>query len=181
MTENEARNIAVIHRARRIMLSGDVGAALSQLASLTGCREFATYRLVRGECYYIRKDFTKAREEFRNAVRLAPNSPRAAILLQLTSDMLELQRTIRPLPGVEELLRERPVLPKETKAKPASSPAPREKDEIGLVSETLANIMTQQGKYEEAKKVFIQLARLNPEHYDYFRQRMDELDERMRG
>src|SRR5207248_997213 len=53
-----------------------------------------------------------------------------------------------------------------------------------IVSETLASILTTQGKFEEAIKVYIQLARIAPERLEYFNTRietlkrlMEELDE----
>jgi tetratricopeptide (TPR) repeat protein len=48
-------------------------------------------------------------------------------------------------------------------------------DTPGLVSETLARLMIEQGKHAEARKVYIQLSRLHPDRYAYFRGRIDEL------
>ena len=49
-------------------------------------------------------------------------------------------------------------------------------EELGLVSETLATIMTTQGKLDDARKVYIQLSRLHPHRFDHYTRCIDELD-----
>jgi tetratricopeptide (TPR) repeat protein len=177
-----------IHTARRLALNGQAHEALTMLDDL-GEFDFATYHIVRGECYYSLKQFGRARDEFKRALRLAPNSPRAEILLQLSSEMTTLERSMRPLPGIQDLVKpaDADASPFPTMGKLEQSDLSSEDepivatDEIGIVSETLANIMARQGKFEEARKVYIQLSRLNPDRYEYFRERMDELGERMKA
>jgi tetratricopeptide (TPR) repeat protein len=164
------------------MLVGEASEALEQLDASAEV-EFATLSLVRGECLYVLGRFREAVAELKDALLMAPNSPRAEILLELAGGMAELQKTMRPVPTIEQLLpkgEEPPVSPigpispiefiEEDEEPPSSE------DEIGLVSETLANIMVKQGKFDDARKVYIQLSRLNPDRYPYYRDRMDELD-----
>lgn len=47
--------------------------------------------------------------------------------------------------------------------------------EPSIVSETLANILVSQGAYTEALKAFQTLARLKPERFDYYQQRIKEM------
>jgi tetratricopeptide (TPR) repeat protein len=184
--------ISQIHAARSLALSGRAEEGLALLQDL-GDLDFPTFHIVRGECYYTLKQFGQARDEFRNALLLSPNSPRAEILLRLSTEMAGLERSMRPLPGIDQLVQPTgsggtrlpsitPTEPPEaTDSKITEDGTPTSADEMGLVSETLATIMIRQGKFEEARKVYIQLARKNPDRYEYFRQRMDELDERIRG
>lgn len=51
--------------------------------------------------------------------------------------------------------------------------------EPSLVSETLANILVAQGAYAEALKAFQTLARAKPERLEYFRQRIDEIEQHL--
>ncbi len=176
-----------LHTARRLAIAGQAQEAIALLDNLRNL-DFATYRIVRGECYYSLKQFARAREEFKRALLLAPNSPRAELLLQLSTEMATLERSMRPLPGIDDLVRsaDTDAAPFQPMSKLVLSDLSSEPepiiaiDEIGLVSETLANIMARQGKFEDARKVYIQLSRLNPDRYDYFRERMEELGERMR-
>ena len=48
--------------------------------------------------------------------------------------------------------------------------------ELSLVSDTLAEIMVRQGKFDEARKVYIQLSRQNPSRLEYYQNRMAELE-----
>jgi tetratricopeptide (TPR) repeat protein len=183
--------IPEVHFARRLLLSGKPDEALERL-HVYDSLDFATLRIVLGECYYSLRNFRAAREEFKRALLLAPNSPRAEILLELSTSMLELERAASPAPqsipqsmGAEYLgeigqlarkLSDAGVI--KMSSTPSSSVAiAQETEEIGLVSETLAKIMIQQGQYEDARKVYIQLSRLNPDRYEYFRERMNELDQ----
>ncbi len=178
--------ISELHAARARMLAGNAQDALEQLARFEG--EFASLALVRGECQYVLGHWREAVREFERTLRLAPNSPRAAILLELAGEMLELSNLMRPAASPETLLPATLLPPTQL---PASEPAPPLRlnnsieqteaapaeplDEIGLVSETLAELMTRQGKIEEARKVYIQLSRLNPDRYDYFKERIEAL------
>ncbi len=130
--------------------------------------------------------FKEATAEFADALRRSPNSPRTEIMLELATDMAELNRTLIPAVTIESLVGvtsesiEFPLTSKpiEEKAAPMAIPEVALTDEIGLVSETLADLMIQQGKYDDARKVFIQLSRLNPDRYSYFRERITQLDQR---
>lgn len=185
MAEASTRIISEIHAARRLMLAGRARQALESLVGFEA--PFATLAIVRGECHYVLGDWTDAIREFKNTLRISPNSPRADIMLELSSEMVELSKTIRPAASVEELLGvsnefgEGPTFPKlslspgqdeETSAPTISS------DEIGLVSETLAVVMIRQGMFDDARKVYIQLSRLNPDRYEYFHERIKNLDDR---
>ena len=193
MAESEPNLVPEIHTVRRLLLSGNPHEALNLLLPYEAT-SFATLRIVLGECYYVLRSFGQAREEFKRALLLAPNSPKAEIMLELSTSMLELQRASTPpvlsllLPEAETDTGDLGRLAKELSGvnslKIATNPTntqatPRpgsQTDEIGLVSETLAGIMAEQGKFDEARKVYIQLSRLNPDRYDYFRERMDALD-----
>ncbi len=122
--------------------------------------------------------------EFESALRLSPNTPRAEILLILASEMLELSRNMRPATNIAQSIANaepevvaptmpRPVIDRNNLSKDEPSESV---DEIGLVSETLAELMISQGKFDEARKVYIQLSRLNPSRYEYFRERIKKLE-----
>ena len=53
--------------------------------------------------------------------------------------------------------------------------------EPSIVSETLANILVAQRKYVEALKAFQTLARIKPERYEYFQQRITEMKWRLQN
>jgi tetratricopeptide (TPR) repeat protein len=180
MTELESNLILDIHEARRLLLGRHPREALDRLLPFEAI-DFATLRIVLGECYYVLSDFNKAREEFKRALRLAPNSPRAEIMLELSTSMQDLKRmgeagARSPGLGIRDLGFEVQGLSEIQRIDSPNSGPRNPDDEIGLVSETLATIMAGQGKFDEARKVYIQLSRLNPSRYDYFRERLDELD-----
>ncbi|MFI5202652.1 MAG: tetratricopeptide repeat protein [Candidatus Kapaibacterium sp.] len=185
MAEASTRIISEIHAARRRMLAGLAREALAALTAFEA--PFATLSLVRGECHYVLGEWTEAVREFKNALRLSPNSPRAEIMLELSAEMVELSKTIHPSASVGQLLGVSNEV-SEVPAFPKISPLPEQdeesseiitsSDEIGLVSETLADVMIRQGKIDEARKVYIQLSRLNPDRYEYFHERIKNLDDR---
>jgi tetratricopeptide (TPR) repeat protein len=177
--------ISEIHAARRRMLAGNASKALKSIAAYEV--PFATLHIVRGECHYVLGDWNEAVREFETALRRSPNSPRAEIMLELASEMVELSNAIRPPASLEQLLgvqaesNDVPPLPKLSLTAAAhEEPMPVEttNDEIGLVSETLAELMIRQRKFDEARKVYIQLSRLNPDRYEYFRDKIKSIDER---
>ena len=179
--------ITEIHSARKLLLAGNAGAALDLLEQFVDA-EFATLSLVRGECLYVLGRFRDAVREFKQAILLAPNSPRTEILLELAGEMAQLEATLRPLPTIEQLLPSSgeepasftmPIVEFEDSTNEAAEEIEltETEDEVGLVSETLASIMMKQGKYDDARKVYIQLSRLNPDRYEYYRSRMDAIDE----
>lgn len=168
------------------MLNGQAQSALNRLNGMDV--SFATLSLVRGECYYVLRQWREAAREFEAALRLSPNSPRAEMLLILSHEMLELSRTMQPAQAIVPAMKQfsisaknsteedapfKSALPASQSARPVEPVAP---DEIGLVSETLAELMIKQGKVDEARKVYIQLARLNPDRYEYFRKRIEKLE-----
>jgi tetratricopeptide (TPR) repeat protein len=184
MAELQQGLISEIHAARRLMLAGEPTEALEKLDDFADV-EFATLSLVRGECLYVLRRFREAVAELKDALLMAPNSPRTEILLELTQGMADLEKTMRPAPAIHELLPQGEVIP----ISPIGSISPIEsseeteeeeqqptENEIGLVSETLANIMVKQGKFDDARKVYIQLSRLNPDRYPHYRDRMEDLD-----
>jgi tetratricopeptide (TPR) repeat protein len=182
MPTTTPRPIAEIHAARKFMLAGRPRDALRRIASIQ--IPFATLHIVRGECCYVLGQWMDAVREFESALRLSPNSPRAEILLMLASEMLELSRTMRPATNIaQSIASDKPEIVAPTMPRPTidrtklSKEEPSESvDEIGLVSETLAELMIRQGKFDEARKVYIQLSRLNPDRYEYFRERMQKLE-----
>jgi tetratricopeptide (TPR) repeat protein len=182
MPTTAPRPIAEIHAARKLMLAGRPRDALRPIAAIQ--IPFATLHIVRGECCYVLGQWMDAVREFEDALRLSPNSPRAEILLMLASEMLELSRTMRPATNIaQSIVSTEPEIAPPTMPRPVidrnklSKEEPSESvDEIGLVSETLAYLMIRQGKFDEARKVYIQLSRLNPDRYEYFRERIQKLD-----
>ncbi len=181
MQTTAPRPIAEIHAARTLMLAGRPRDALRRIAAIQ--IPFATLHIVRGECCYVLGQWADAVREFENALRLSPNSPRAEILLMLASEMLELSRTMRPATNIlKSVAEDEPEMVAPTMPRPIidrnklSKEEPSESvDEIGLVSETLAELMIRQGKFDEARKVYIQLSRLNPDRYEYFRERIKRI------
>ena len=164
------------------MFAGKAFDALKSIAAYEA--PFATLALVRGECHYVLGQWSEAVREFENALRLSPNSPRAEIMLELSAEMVELSKTMRPPASIEQLLGDPndsvtvPAFPKISLLPSDEESAEVEVslDEIGLVSETLAEVMIRQGKFDEARKVYIQLSRLNPDRYEYFRDKIKNLD-----
>lgn len=167
------------HEAFRSLVANDPQASK---AAIVGAPEYASTWIVRAEIARAEGRIDDAREAARQAVRLAPNSPRAIVLLEALgaadreptfADLFDEDPIEIALPKPGKLLpsRDEPVaaLP------PPAAPEPIESDVPNLVSETLAELLIKQGKRAEARKVYIQLARLYPERYAYFRARMDEL------
>jgi tetratricopeptide (TPR) repeat protein len=182
MAELQQNIISEIHAARRLLLAGGAAESLERLDGFADI-EFATLSLVRGECLYVLRRFREAVVELKDALLMAPNSPRTEILLELAQGMADLERTMRPAPAIHELLPQEDATPLSPLGpigpidfmEEEEQPPPSE-DEIGLVSETLANIMVKQGKFDDARKVYIQLSRLNPDRYPHYRDRMEDLD-----
>lgn len=182
----EQRPISRVHDARRQLLAGDASGAL---AALEGGAPFATLELVRAECLYTLQRFQEAHLAAERALDLAPNSPRAELLRELAWEMLELNQTVLPVRPIEvknltpsskdDMPSAMPVPFDRSMLKSASPVIEREATDSGLVSETLAAIMTRQGKFGEARKIYIQLCRLHPEHDEYFHRRIAELDEQI--
>ncbi len=192
MNMGDRSPVSRIHDARRLLLSGHASEAMEALSAMAsptmGSEGFATYHLVRAECFYALHQFANAKGEARRALELAPNSVRAEILLELAQEMMELDRMIRPsfqLSGAEK-----------SEAGPAfaknlgSSITPHRASlddtaeeaaeyEPGLVSETLAEIMVHQSRFEEARKIYIQLSRMSPERDEYFHERIEEMEARL--
>ena len=63
---------------------------------------------------------------------------------------------------------------------PSPVPLRDEESDYGVASDTLAAIMVRQGKLLEAKKIYIQMARNEPERYEELSQKIRELGEAMR-
>ena len=181
MTESESNIVLGTHEARRLLLDGHPQEALARLQPFEAI-DFATLRIVLGECYYVLADFSRAREEFKRALTLVPNSPRAEIMLELSTSMQDLKRMGEAGGKITNYELRITKGDEGSEISPIrNSPDTRDPDEIGLVSETLAKIMAGQRKFNEARKVYIQLSRLNPSRYDYFRERLDELDAAQHG
>lgn len=82
----------------------------------------------------------------------------------------------------DELTRERPLVrPIPEPEHIQSVPLPEPEGAPALVSETLADIMIRQGKLTDAKKVYIQLARLQPERYAHFKTKIEAIDKLLLG
>lgn len=176
MPEHSPRPIAEIHAARAIMLAGRPRDALRRLAAIR--ISFATLSIVKGECCYALGQWADAAQFFEEAITLSPNSPRAEILLMLACEMLDLGTMMKPKRHL--ISRNEPATSTDEFRNPITRVTPQKKsepeDEIGLVSETLAELMIRQGKLEEARKVYIQLSRLDPERYEYFRERIHAIE-----
>jgi hypothetical protein len=92
------------------------------------------------------------------------------------STQFDLDRT------ADELTRERPLvrpIPEPEHIQPVELPEPE--DAPALVSETLAEIMIRQGKLTDAKEVYIQLSRLQPERYPHFKAKIEAIDKLLLG
>ncbi|MDP4198378.1 MAG: hypothetical protein Q8922_04330 [Bacteroidota bacterium] len=169
-----------IHSARRVLLAGHAESALETLEAL-GAEQFASYHLVRAECCYALHRYADARDEAAQTLELAPNSPRAEILLQLCQEMIELDRMVQPPPAMTRLQSDKPMpIVQSVPFVPERTIDPEEfehAEESGLVSETLAEIMTHQGKFEEARKIYIQLSRLDPGRDAYYHEKIQLLSE----
>ncbi len=82
----------------------------------------------------------------------------------------------------DELTRERPLVRAIPEPEPIPPGQPTEsEDGPALVSETLADIMIRQGKLRDAKKVYIQLSRLQPERYAHFAAKIEAIDKLLLG
>lgn len=82
----------------------------------------------------------------------------------------------------DELTRERPLvrpIPEPEHIQPSQLPEPE--GAPALVSETLAEIMIRQGKLQDAKKVYIQLSRLQPDRYAHFKSKIEAIDKLLLG
>lgn len=102
---------------------------------------------------------------------LDPEEPQAA-----TGPQFDIDRT------ADELTRERPLvrpIPEPEHIQSVVLPEPE--DAPALVSETLAEIMIRQGKLNDAKKVYIQLARQQPERYPHFKTKIEAIDKLLLG
>lgn len=168
-----------VYRTHEAVLRGESQKALNDIDSLP---EYATAFIVRSEAYLEAGDVQAAETAARAALRLCPNSPRAILLLEATG-----AQNKGRVPKLGDLFDD----DREFVAPIAQADAPklRAMDSVaedslepvddtetpGLVSDTLARLLLQQQKYAEARKVYIQLARLHPERYEYYRSRMDEL------
>src|SRR5665213_1000361 len=99
MSETSPQIISEIHAARRRMLASNASEALKSIAAYEA--PSATLAIVRGECHYALGHWSEAVREFENALRLSPNSPRAEIMLELSAEMVELSKTMRPPASIE--------------------------------------------------------------------------------
>jgi tetratricopeptide (TPR) repeat protein len=177
--------ISGVHTARRTLLRGDVSSALSVLDDLNAA-DFVTYHIVRAECLYAQHKYSDARSECETALRLSPNSPRITILLELIDEMLTLDRWVQPERKVIETKAVQDTqleFPKMQRLEPPAPAATESSDEenAGLVSETLATLLAKQGKYAEARKIYIQLSRMHPARDAYFHERIAEMERLMQA
>ena|ERR1043165_1135224 len=181
----QERNSVVtkVHDARRVLLGGNANVALSAIdeAAASG---FATYHIVRAECLYAQHQYSDAKKECEAALALSPNSPRVAILLELIDEMLTLDKWVQPERKIVEATQadtqlEFPKMQRLEPPMPSASDATDEEN-AGLVSETLATILMKQGKYAEARKIYIQLSRSHPNRDAYFHDRIIEMERMMK-
>jgi tetratricopeptide (TPR) repeat protein len=172
------------HEAHKLLLDNATERAMELVADVP---TYATSLVVRAEILLAAGDFVKADESAREAVKLCPNSPRALLLLETCRS-----KTTGTMPTLADLIDDEqfgfteppPSLAPTTMLERATEPQgkvppdvsePADDEAPGLVSETLARLLIQQQKFAEARKVYIQLSRLHPERYEYYRNRMDEL------
>jgi tetratricopeptide (TPR) repeat protein len=163
------------------LLAGDATAALNAI-DRTEATEYATYHLVRAECLYAQHEYDAARRECERTLELSPNSARATILQELIDEMLVLDRWVQPersaldIPKNVDVTASFPKLERQAAPAPLPSEKPEDDEKEGLVSETLATILVKQGKYAEARKIYIQLSRKHPERDAYFHERIAEME-----
>jgi tetratricopeptide (TPR) repeat protein len=176
--------ISTVHAARKRLRAGDTNAAMTMLDDINPSG-LATYHIVRAEALYALHKYADATRECELALEASPNSPRPAILLELTNEMLTLDQWVKPQKEAINLVAETaPALPRlERQAPPAPSPSEITSgdEKPGLVSETLAQLLTKQGKYAEARKIYIQLSRKHPERDGYFHERIVEIEQMMQS
>src|SRR5204863_6266732 len=109
-----------LHAARNLLRAGDTDAAWTALEEIPS-GDFATYHLVRAELLYAQHKYAEAKHECERALDASPNSPRAAILIELTNEMLTLNQWVQPQREAAALVTESVEMPK---LKRQSPPAP---------------------------------------------------------
>lgn len=105
-----------------------------------------------------------------------PISGASVVVLEQAAEQFDIDKT------ADELTRERPLVrpvPEPEHIQPVALPEPE--GAPALVSETLAEIMIRQGKLNDAKKVYIQLSRLQPDRYPHFKAKIEAIDKLLLG
>ena len=96
--------------------------------------------------------------------------------------MLTLNQWVQPQREAAALVTESVEMPKLKRQSPPA-PLPSEPADVdekpALVSETLAQILAAQGKYAEARKIYIQLSRIHPDRDAYFHEHIVEMERMM--
>ena len=199
-----------VHTAWDKLLAGDLEKALSMLHSVTSqAQGYSSYHLALAATLLAMKEDGAALLAAERALELEPASSHAKLIADVALERLEAGRNtplVQPLapregtlaafldpisePSVphfnlnrtaDELTRERPLVkpaPEPEHIQP--SPLPNE-DGLPLVSETLAEIMIRQGKLNDAKKVYIQLSRMQPGRYAHFKTKIEAIDKLLLG
>jgi tetratricopeptide (TPR) repeat protein len=168
-----------VHAAHEQYLAGEYEAAKESLAT---SEAYASSYIVRAEVLLAMGEIDEALAAVKQGLELCPNSPRG-ILLRESIGRLQSPRkspTLSDLFDDELPVIESAAIPMAARLEDTTDPPEQpsvltEDDAPGLISETLAKLMVKQGKFAEARKVYIQLSRKYPERYDYFRRQMDEL------
>ena len=199
-----------VHTAWDQFLAGHLKKALSLLHSVTSrAQDYSTYHLVLASTLLAMKEDGAALLAAERALELAPESSHAKLIAEIALERLEVGRPQQSAPTAparegtlaefldpiaqdpaqhfnlnrtaDELTRERPLVkpaPDPEHIQPAQLP---DEDSPGLVSETLAEIMIRQGKLTEAKKVYIQLSRMQPDRYAHFKTKIEAIDKLLLG
>lgn len=205
MSNSEGKEIIeAVHKAWREFERGEITPALETLRRVESeASGFASFHVVRASALLQQGELRPSLSAAQRAIELAPRSPHALLIRAIAEDRLKstesqatLARYLDPvaLPSealppqfdldrtADELTRERPLV------KPVLEPDERRAEQLpnmdeqpALVSETLAEIMIRQGKLAEAKKVYIQLSRLQPTRYEYFQNKIEAIDKLVLG
>lgn len=192
-------------------MAGDVREALALLRTVgPDCDNYSSFHVVLASAMLTLKEYDVALAAAQRALSLTPDSAHARLIAEIAEERLPrrsaphgtteetpadqtLASLLDPLPAepidqvtfnmdrtADELTRERPLV--RPMPEPEHIQPPHAGEETpALVSETLADIMIRQGKLTEAKKVYIQLSRLHPARYAYFKTKIEAIDKLLLG
>jgi hypothetical protein len=199
-----------VHTAWDRFLMGDLKSALSLLHSVTSrAQDYSTYHLVLASTLLSMQENGAARLAAERTLELSPESSHAKLIAEIALERLEAGRIHRSEPQVptregtlaafldpieqepaqnfnlnrtaDELTRERPLVKPAPEPEHIQTAQLPDEESPGLVSETLAEIMIRQGKLTDAKKVYIQLSRIQPDRYAHFKSKIEAIDKLLLG
>jgi hypothetical protein len=209
--ESRSEIARVVNAAWDRLMEGETGEALALLRTVESeCDSYSSFHVVLASAMLTLKEDDVALAAAKHALSLTPDSPHAQLIVEIAEERLKpaasdvedprpitpkqtLASLLDPLPApfeepphfnidktADELTRERPLV------KPMPEPEHIQPQLAGeetpaLVSETLAEIMIRQGKLTEAKKVYIQLSRMQPLRYAHFKTKIEAIDKLLLG